>query len=260
MNSFTELYKTLSNKDLLKVLHAPTDYQAEAVEAAKAEIDSRSLTEEQVAHVMDELFAERAQRVLEDQRALAMDQKFNSLVTRVVRFIHPNLPTDSPEDRVIKRMSLLFSGLALYHGYHDVQFLGLLLTPDLSGLDFSFLYALASCLFLPIATVLFWLRRKLGWIMMTTFITYSLSSFLAYIIMSYAQDDSQLSFFDGRYFQRHSIWYFLTPFLFGGALWIVNMRSLGERFGIQPSFRWLPVLIVLLNFLVIFGSIHFSLF
>ena len=45
MNQFTERYKTLSNSDLLRVIKNHPDYQPEAAEAAKNEINQRNLSD-----------------------------------------------------------------------------------------------------------------------------------------------------------------------------------------------------------------------
>jgi hypothetical protein len=45
MNQYTELYKPLSNSDLLKIINNPNDYQLSAIEAAKSELADRQLTE-----------------------------------------------------------------------------------------------------------------------------------------------------------------------------------------------------------------------
>ncbi len=47
MNEFSERYKTFTNSDLLRVIEDQADYQSEAVEAAKSEIEQRNLSDQE---------------------------------------------------------------------------------------------------------------------------------------------------------------------------------------------------------------------
>ena len=58
-NQFTEIYKTLSTIQLIAIIDNPADYQPLAVATAKAELDSRKLSAQEIESVKAELIVKR---------------------------------------------------------------------------------------------------------------------------------------------------------------------------------------------------------
>ncbi len=75
MNQFTQRYQAFSNPDLLKVIENQSDYQAEAYEAAKAELARRMLSDEDLKEAHEQLEAEENERKLNAAKRSELEEK-----------------------------------------------------------------------------------------------------------------------------------------------------------------------------------------
>jgi hypothetical protein len=173
MNPFTERYKTLSNPDLLKIIDNPVDYQPIAVEAAQVELSNRQLNNDELASAKAKNDLEAQKRSAQIEKKEALENKLNDLSGSVIDAIHPIHKGTLSAPRVIKIMSLVFTIMFLFGAFNQFDFIKFMLTNKNAKWDFGTLVYFIPLIFTPIATFLFWHRRKLGWILFCTFFTYS---------------------------------------------------------------------------------------
>ena len=182
MNEFTERYKKTSTLDLLKIINTPSEYQPLALEAATAEIANRQLTPEQLSEAQAALEADQLR--IEQGRATqrAIEEKVTAWSATVADAVNPYQTGPITADRQIQAISIFFLVLALYYIYNAYAFVGFLLFDDAAEFDPSLVLYFLPLVITPLAAFFFWKRKKIGWILVTIYLTYvSASEVLLFI-------------------------------------------------------------------------------
>lgn len=182
MNEFAERYKKTSTSDLLKIINNPSEYQALALEAATAEIANRQLTSEQLDEARAALEAD--QQRIEQGRATqrAIEDKVNAWSATVTDAVNPYQTGPITANRQIQAISIFFLVLALYYIYNAYDFVGFLLFSDSAEFDPSLILYFLPLIITPLAAFFFWQRKKIGWMLVTIYLTYvSVSEVLLFV-------------------------------------------------------------------------------
>jgi hypothetical protein len=171
---FTEKFKTYTNTELLRIIDNPNDYQPKAVETAKILLSSRELTEAEIKIARDEL--EGQGKSTKEQRKGDVEEEYKNTVKSILNNVNP-IPEKVPTaKKSIKIISILFGGLFILQHYHEFGMLSFRFTP--SSPEQS-LYLLLNYLLLgPVAAgiILFYMRKKIGWLLFTMYLTNSATS------------------------------------------------------------------------------------
>lgn len=172
MNEFAERYKKTSTSDLLKIINNPSEYQPLALEAATIEIASRQLTQEQLREAQAEMDADQQRIAQGHAKQQALEEKVNAWSATVADAVNPYQTGPITADRQIQAISIFFLVLALYYIYNAYDFVGFLLFDDSAEFDPSLILYFLPLVITPLAAFLFWQRKKIGWILVTIYLTY----------------------------------------------------------------------------------------
>jgi hypothetical protein len=170
MNQFSEPYKSLGNSDLLKIIGNPNDYQPLAVEAAKVELTARQLTidELEIANKEYEIQQGKEQAKIEKKRALEN-------IAKKTLFSMLEIIKRPPSKRKIKTIiSIIFILIFLVHMVSNIGLIDYMFSGDQSLWDFSMVTFLLPILLIPMGLLFFWLHKKVGWIVLSVYIIYSI--------------------------------------------------------------------------------------
>jgi len=172
MNQFTEIYKLKSNSDLIRIIKNPTEYQELALEAAKEELFERGVTEKDIneAEIVD-----------------IKKEEVDYIITPIFKRINLYFGSNTTEDNIILSLSVL---LGLWSIIGLLQSWGLFkyALSDISNIDFSIFIFLLIMIIPPMATVLFWKRKKIGWILLAILLTYSMLESIIKFLNAYLYD------------------------------------------------------------------------
>jgi hypothetical protein len=171
-NNFSELYKTISNTELLSILDNTNDYQPLAVEAARQEFASRQLSDTEIQAAREQLIAKRVQKEREREKAKAIEAKVKTAGQTFIDTINPIQPGIHSTEKTIRLLVIVFSGLFLYQVIGDFKMLKLMLR-DVTRFDLSSLFYFMPFIIIPAATILLWKRKTSGWILSIFFLIYS---------------------------------------------------------------------------------------
>lgn len=80
-NPFAEYYKTITDSALLAILDNPQDYQASAIEAAKAELESRQLSESAILEARQPLLEKEQAQAAEREKRKMKEEKLKAAGT-----------------------------------------------------------------------------------------------------------------------------------------------------------------------------------
>ncbi|MEI6123898.1 MAG: hypothetical protein WCQ95_09720 [Bacteroidota bacterium] len=233
MNPFSEKYKLSRTSDLLKIIECPDEYQPLAVEAAKFEIADRQLTDIELNEAKTELEFQRQENKIRIDKKREIENNvrrniFNFLNT--FNLIQKSTPTS---DKLIKLISIVFGAISVYKIYNEFNFITSLFTYNSGHWDLWTVLYILPLIFLPIAIVLFWRRKKIGWILLVVFLTYSIINLIALIYVIINSKSSGSPIIDSIFPRPSFIEPILVLIFFGGALLTICKKNVREKYGID---------------------------
>lgn len=256
MNEFIERYKTLSNSDLFRVIENQSDYQAKAVQAAKLEIEKRNLSEHDVSKAKDELEAERENRKKNNDKRTEVEQKIKTYGTLILNMIDPIQKTSPKAERLIGLITIVFGVIAIVKWFNGFELVRIMLVDNTGGWDLSMVEYFLPLILLPLAIILFWFRKKSGWVLMASYLTYSAISTLGLIIMTWKMESSNIPAFDSLFPQTSPTTQSLTILFYGGTLWVLTQNKIKGKYYINRKTTTATIGIVsLLTILFILPSL-----
>jgi len=181
---FSEKFKTYSNADLLRIIENPNDYQSQAVEVAKNIFSDRNLSETELEIAKNELEIETETKIKIEQEKIAVENKVKSIFDR----FNPISTKISTAEKTIRIISILFFGFYLRQLYIDFDFWRFMFTSSYADWHISIAPHILTLIAYPVGIVLFYLKKKLGWLLFAIFFTLSAISPIWFIILAIVWD------------------------------------------------------------------------
>ena len=110
-----------------------------------------------------------------------------------------------------------------------------MLTDDTGDWNLSMVEYFLPLILLPTSTILFWLRKKSGWILMASYLTYSAISTLGLTIMTWNMQPSGIPALDNLFPQTSPITLIMTTLFFGGTLWVLTKNEIKEQYKVNKQ-------------------------
>ena len=157
VNDFSQRYQQFNDRKLLEIIQNESDYLPEAIVAAKKELASRELTEEEISELKKEVEGIKSMKV-------NWDWMNSQLVNRLRGWW-----TALTLDRKIGTMTAFALGFwVLFRGYrnYDLAYMLQLFEPALSFNWFE-VYLFLPYLIIAVAIPLLLYKKKAGWILAT---------------------------------------------------------------------------------------------
>lgn len=229
MNQFTKLYKTFSDSELLKITRSPDDYQPDAVDAARKEIDARQLTDEELKTAETELEKEEQEKRQKKEKRKAVENKIKGFANSL-NPINEEKPTT---ERQILLLTVVFgfkSVYRLYSGLDLIDYMFFSQASEWNGL--TFFYVLLVFL-LPVSIVLYWLRKPIGWIGLTAFLSYSTLESIGAIIGYVLYEPSGIPALDRISPTFQPVTQIAALALFAGSIWLLTKPDMRMAYSIN---------------------------
>ncbi|MEO6980950.1 MAG: hypothetical protein ABI113_21320 [Mucilaginibacter sp.] len=186
MNQFTARYKTLSNADLLKIIDTPADYQPEAVEAANDELAARTLVDDELFAAREKNEALKQEQLLKSAKTKALQNKAQDIVYTITDTLNPIQSEKPSAPKAILWISILMILLTLYQLYSQFGLLKYMFTYGSANWSFDMvMYFFRPLIVAPIAAVLFALRQKYGWVLLSGYFIYLAVNTLALFYIAF---------------------------------------------------------------------------
>lgn len=174
MTEFTERYQQLTNEELLNIIANASSYQPIAVETAKQELLTRGVSEEH----LNELIAQNLEAAAQQQKLLKEQQETEK--TEMKALFEPVNPFQKEvplHERQVRFMSWIFMALGLYAILVLIEIYRLnsslsskydmFTISGESEKNYVSLLCFVSGIIIMIGLVLFWKRKRFGWILIT---------------------------------------------------------------------------------------------
>ena len=230
MTEFTEIYKKLSNTELLQIISESHNYKPEAVETAKDEIASRDLTQQELENAKNEVELRIRTKQLKAQNLSKKKQLYIDGLKPFLESINP-IQKGSQSSEKIFRLTIVITLLIIATLIYDLSgFIRYLFSSSLSDLDLSGVLYIAPLIIAVIGLFLYWKRKRVGWILLTFLFSYSFFgtiSMLFYDLFTYSNDDFNI---DYSLFETSKLIAIVSALFYGGLLYINCKRELRESF------------------------------
>ncbi|MBI3133792.1 MAG: hypothetical protein HYZ14_03870 [Bacteroidetes bacterium] len=183
MNPFLDRYKNLDLIELLRILDRQEDYEPLAIQAVKIELDSRNVSLEELNEAKMILANEK---LLKEKSAERKKEIRSAIINSInpIQSAHPSL------SRSIIIISIAFTILSVYLIYTDLPFLMFLLEDEYMEWDLFSVFYFLPILIVPVATVLFWRRKKSGWTILFVYLIFSLVNTIGVVSLSFIIESS----------------------------------------------------------------------
>ncbi|QHI39052.1 hypothetical protein IMCC3317_44530 [Kordia antarctica] len=201
MTEFIERYKKLSDKELLAIIANASSYTSIALEAAKQELIARGISPDHLAELETQnIIDTKEKEALLQKRKVERERSKTDFFTLFIT-VNPFLKQLASHERLIRIMSWIFTVISIYVIFVLVYFIktyGYLFTVNQYEIGEYFDYQfsrygigtsyLLLCLVYIISiipgTILFWKRKRLGWVL-TTFYMVSVAVGLFFLLLYY---------------------------------------------------------------------------
>ncbi|HMK25291.1 MAG TPA: hypothetical protein VK483_04610 [Chitinophagaceae bacterium] len=220
---FYDQYKQYSTVELLKIVKKATDYQPEAVEAARAVLAQRQVAQHELEEA-DHFIKE------EEKQAKAFSNKIGSYKEKAADFFEPII-NPGTEVKPVKWLNilLLFTGLQYVWIFYDtIKDLLHSLQCRYCGFDFSMFLLLVNLIYIPLILYLLYKKRKWGWILL-----FADNLFILIIRLG-----ETYTFFKYREFHRGSTSEFLFLILVRAAfVFFLWRKTIADFFGVTGKIK-----------------------
>lgn len=235
MNPFIEKFKNYESFKLLQILEEHDKYADEAISAAKEELASRSLSDEEI-NEFKENFNSKKQAVSQRKEFVETKKsKANKSLKDFITLIHP-LQNNSYSGSQKVTVTTIFLTLGILYAlfnlfYYKYPFVGI----------FEIILLI---IIYPLAIFLFWKRLKLGWVLITINFVFTLCLSFGLVILT-IKDGTLVSYILGE--EQHDLFpIFMTSLnplehikdLFVSSLfvWVLGNKDVRNEFKISKKF------------------------
>ena len=162
---FITQFEKYSNHQLLKIINSPNDYKPNAIEAAKTIISNRQLSDEEIEEFNTE-YQELREKTTKD--------KPTELYKNVFDFVNPLKGGALIPEKVIRIITVVLCGIFLLQVYreYEITFSFFESFKD----DWYMIFSALPILIFATAITLFYLKKKIGWILLAAYLIHSVIS------------------------------------------------------------------------------------
>jgi hypothetical protein len=250
---FSDYYKTITHTELLAILDNPADYQPAAIEAAKAELERRQLSEADILEARQPMKEKQLRKEAEREKLKAVEEKIKAAGTSFFDTINPLQQEIPSAEKMIRLTTLVFAGLFLYEVFSNFQ-LHLSNLKDLPRYPYELGVTFFFLLLLPVALFFLWKRKPLGWILLIAYLCFSIMGTLWLLFMAYTHRSSGYGILD-IYLPTPSYTTYIIQLLFlGGSVYVLCRKNIREVLAItEDKMIWTISISLLISFFLVYG-------
>ena len=146
--------------------------------------------------------------------------------------INPIQSEKPSTDKTIRLIVIIFGGLFLYQLISDFGAL-LAYVKDFPGFPFVSSMYLLPLIFLPIATIAFWKRKTVGWILLTIYTSASAVGEMSLLFQPFTWKPTGLGSLDNLFPGPSPTTIIVQLLFFGGTLYVLCKSNIREVFSID---------------------------
>lgn len=254
MTEYTELYQRLSNSELLTIIAESEKYSPIAVETAQKEIENRQLSDVELDQAKSKIAQKKTAKLHEIEKRREHEKKIKKNVSTIFDTLNPIQNGIQTPEKIIRLSVLIFGGLAMYRLLDQFEMFQFLLANSEAEWDLSMVEYFIPVILLPIAVVLFWRRRKIGWILLSIFLMYSALNAIILFFMNLGTQPSGIPALEEIFPTVSPAVYFMTLLFFGGFLYLICKQGVRNIFKVPKQTMHLTIaLTVIVNLIFVYS-------
>jgi hypothetical protein len=234
MNEFAEYYKTITTDELLEIIENPQNYQHAAVLAAKIEIASRNLTEEEMAAAHSKLNLKKTVAVLQLKEKQENRDKNIQSVKKIFDQISPVKEDLTSGEKAIRRIVLIYCFFLLYWIITDFSDISLYIVIFPEDPLNSLLYLFPHVLMI-MGLFQFWRKKPTGWTLLCFCFIYTAVPALYQLFDPWTWNTAEQRTFLDVLGKPNPIELIVLLVLFIGSLLMICRKSISEIFEIKKK-------------------------
>ncbi|MFT5512936.1 MAG: hypothetical protein ACI8SE_001335 [Bacteroidia bacterium] len=243
MAELTERYKKLSTNELLMIIEEPGDYTKIAVETANAEIDSRGLDEHEleVAKFINAKHHQREIREVEKrkQRVTQMKERLSHLIENGNPFQNG---IETPE-KIVRLTTWVLGLYTICIFYLKFGFIRFMFTHVGARWDLDVVIQLLPLVVLPIALFLFWTKKKIGWILLTVYLSFSIALYASFFMVNFGLHGSEYFVLDFVFSNLNQAVYVGMAIFMGIFISLIGRPEIRKLFKISSQTMYTALLL-----------------
>ena len=229
--SIKEKYKVYSDHKLIRVLLQKSEYQSDAVQAAREELENRDVDDDKRCQIEDAVRNElKLEEESEQEKAAKQDERKSKAIS-YLRSINPIQSSASIGERLILFVGLTYLILNAKSFYYNLVFTYYLFQ-DSEILNAASVFTTLN-LILFLTTLYFYFKRSpVGWILMMGVLSYDLA--YAISIVSYTIKNASDPFYQLIDSEPISYFWIILPIIaYAILILILFTRSVWEQFRVS---------------------------
>ena len=239
-----EKFEAYSNAELLRIIHNPADYQAQAVETAKIIFAGRQLSASEIEAAENEYEIER------QQKQIAQD-KAKNIGKSVFDYINPFQKKTPTTVRTIAVISFLLGAHFLFRLYKHFGMLKFLFTGGYAEWDLTMAISFLPLILIPVAAILLYTGKKAGWLLSAIVLTDCAVSEINQIFLKVYMKSSGIEALDSLFPQFPTPIYLLVFLFWSGIICVISREKIRSVYSIRKRTMILTISIVILYHLVL---------
>lgn len=233
-NPFADYYKTISDSELLAILGNPQDYQPAALDAAKAELESRQLSETAILEARHSLVEKELEQAAEREKRKMMEEKLKAAGSGFIESLNPAQKDIPATEKMIRWIVVVLGVLYLYELISNIQ-LHLANLQDLPKYPFKLGLYFVLLLLLPAALILFRKRKPAGWILLVIYLVFSLVAVCWFFFITYKMQASGVLQIRDLVSVSSLLTSVFQLLLFSGTIYVVTRKDMRDLFSISTD-------------------------
>ena len=230
---FSNYYKTISNAELMSILHNPHGYQASAIEAAKIELSSRQLSDSEIQLGKEAL----SSKILQEKQREKMpgaEHKLKTTGNNLLETLHPIQSGIRTREKTIRLIAIFFTALFLYTFIKDFRLHPAYLK-DFSKFPSDSILHFFPLVLLPVGVFAFWNRKAIGWMLLIIFLSFSVVVGIWLLVQSIKWKSSTYSLLNNLFPQTSPILYIIQLAVLIGTMYVLCKANIREVFIISKQ-------------------------
>lgn len=181
--------------------------------------------------------------------------KVKNIFLSSINNINPFQPSIQNYERQIRLLTLFISVFSIFLLSKEFNGIIFLFSKGISYWGYGTAMYYFPLILLVLAAFLFWLRLKVGWVILCVYLTYSIIRSIGFLIIFWDRDPMGTTMIDSFFSEAIPIYQIITILIFGICFWIIAKNETLKKFHInRKNFFFIISVTVILTFFNNFPS------
>ena len=170
-----------------------------------------------------------------------MEDKVKSVGASFIETLNPLQTGATTDDKYIKITAIFLLIGFLHEIWGDFGMLRFMVADRSARWDISMILYFLPMVVLPVAGLLFWLRKKYGWVLVTIYLSYSTIGVISLFFMAVRYKPSGIATLDSLYTLAPVAVYFVVTLLLGAMIYMLCRKNIREIYAVNNQVMYTAI-------------------